>query len=301
MLGKAWRVVRCVIAAYLLWYVWRQVGGVRWEGLAFGWFLAACVCGGLVVLGWALRWWFILRAHGLEVAFPLVAKWTLQADFFNFFFLGPIGADGFRWVALKRSLGERANASSVFGTVYLDHIIGLLRGVILFVFVSWPQRYALAGTILSATAWTMFAMTVLILGGIFASWDPIFRKHVREKKWFARIDFLMVPFDRLRRGPKLHLAGLTVSLASSLLLYAAFILSARALGSGLTWDLILPVLPMAEFASAVPVSVSGVGVRENLMVAFLGQAGLAMSLAGFAANAMWGLIGGLWLLFSRKR
>ena len=65
----------------------------------------------------------------------------------------------------------------------------------------------------------------------------------------------------------------------------------------------LGLMPAVDFAASLPVSVSGLGVREGLLVEWLpigSVQALALSLLGFAAIGLWGLIGGLWLLFDRR-
>ena len=67
-------------------------------------------------------------------------------------------------------------------------------------------------------------------------------------------------------------------------------------------------MPVVDVVAALPLTVSGLGVRENLFVELLGakltigmQGALMVSLLGFAANGLWGLIGGVWLALHRWR
>lgn len=307
---------RYAVAAALLWLVWRRVGGIAFDGSALDlrWFLAALLAGGIVVAGWTTRWWLLLRAQNIGRSWKQCAVLTLRADFFNFFFLGPLGADGYRWLALQRDQKVPSSREAAFASVYLDHIIGLLGGVCLFGLLSWPRRAefmaggGLPATILTVTAWTMLALALLVLSGLIASWDPIFHRQVRSKRWFRPFDLLLRPFDTVRRRAVPHLAALAVSMLASLASHTAYWCAAKSLGAKVALPTLLAAMPVAEFAASIPVSVSGIGVREHLVVELLrfplgglAETALLVSLLGFAAHAFWGVIGGLSLLFKRRR
>ena len=67
-------------------------------------------------------------------------------------------------------------------------------------------------------------------------------------------------------------------------------------------------MPVVDMAAALPISVSGLGVREKtfetLMAALCGlpeATGVAASLAGWLFNVFWGLIGGAIFILFRAR
>jgi hypothetical protein len=57
----------------------------------------------------------------------------------------------------------------------------------------------------------------------------------------------------------------------------------------------------------LPISVSGLGIRENVVIELLGRQegigaskALAISLLGFAGLGLWGAVGGIWLMLWRR-
>jgi hypothetical protein len=71
---------------------------------------------------------------------------------------------------------------------------------------------------------------------------------------------------------------------------------------------ILAVMPIADLVCGLPITVSGLGVRETVFVGLLGphltqgnQGALVTSLLGFALTGVWGLVGGAWLGLHRWR
>jgi glycosyltransferase 2 family protein len=62
---------------------------------------------------------------------------------------------------------------------------------------------------------------------------------------------------------------------------------------------------MINSVTAVPISISGFGVREGMYAVMFGevvgaQAAVAMSLLGYLANLFWSIIGGGFFLTHRK-
>jgi hypothetical protein len=67
-------------------------------------------------------------------------------------------------------------------------------------------------------------------------------------------------------------------------------------------------MPVIDSISALPVTVAGVGVREKLFEVLMDdlasvppETAIAASLAGFACNTLWALLGALFFLKKRDR
>jgi hypothetical protein len=74
--------------------------------------------------------------------------------------------------------------------------------------------------------------------------------------------------------------------------------AARAVGAAVTWWDMCAVMPVVTVASSLPVSFSGLGIREGVFGVLLGDLpgvghtlAISLSLAGFAIYALWSLIG----------
>lgn len=291
----------------LLWIVrklnFQEIQSLSWKELNMSWLTLALGLGGLSVLGWAGRWWWFLRVYGLSAHYGELLRLTLFADFFNLYFLGPMGADGVRMLLLSRSFPERKGA--ILGSLILDHIGGLVGGAILFVLFSSNAPLP-AGVVQNThNALVVFGgLTFLGLGVIMEPWLQRVFMRIPGLSWLARKAEPI--FASTFRHPWLF-SGFAVSALGTACAYAAYGCAARALGLDLQLVQMLGLMPVVDVIASLPVTFSGIGVREGLLVTWLGQQegigpakALATSLLGFAALGLWGLIGGVWLALWRK-
>ncbi|MEN3943241.1 lysylphosphatidylglycerol synthase transmembrane domain-containing protein [Prosthecobacter sp. SYSU 5D2] len=300
---------RVIIAVALLIWVWNRLqkqgaGDVSLRGMDGGWLTAAFALGGVSVLGWAGRWWWFLRVYGLRAKYSELLRLTLFADFFNLYFLGPLGADGIRLLLLSRTFPERRGA--IVGSLILDHFGGLFGGAILYLLFS--RQIALPQAVQSSAdiGLILFVGTCFLgVGVLMESWvQRIVARIPGLKKLSTKFSVLYAP---PMRQPWL-LAGCIVSSLGTACAYAAYWAAARALGADVTLTGMFGLMPLVDVIASLPITISGIGIREGLLVEWLGdQEGigaakaLAISLLGFAALGLWGLIGGLWLAAWRRK
>jgi uncharacterized membrane protein YbhN (UPF0104 family) len=86
----------------------------------------------------------------------------------------------------------------------------------------------------------------------------------------------------------------------------SFYCGLRAVGGAAPVLDVLTAMPIVDAAASLPVSVSGLGVRERTFEALLAgiagvpdAVGISASLAGWLFNVFWGLVGGVLFLRSR--
>lgn len=302
------RLLRIALAIGLLAWVlrrlqWEEIAHFDWAGISFGWLGIAFLFGGLSLLGWAGRWWWFVRVYGLYVPFRELLRLTMFADFFNLYFLGPLGADGVRLLHLARSYPARRGA--IVGSLVLDHVGGLFGGFILYAcFVADSGLPAAVTSVVDKALPFVVLVTFLGLGVIM---EPQVQRLFGRIPGLRRIATRMSPlFTGTFRHPWLF-SGFAVSTLSTACAFAAYWASARAVGADLGLPQMIGLMPAVDFVASLPISISGLGVREGLLIEWLGsQPGcgpvraLGASLLGFAAIGLWGLIGGLWLLFSKR-
>ena len=277
-----------------------------------GWMSLAVLLGGASLLGWALRWYVFLRLYRLEVSLAETAKLTLYADFFNFYFLGPLGADGLRLLLLGRRFPQQR--AQIAGAIFLDHACGLLAVGVWYVCFTRPHLDwlmttaggAWSGAIVTSTNWAIGVSCVLTFIGVGMVIEPAVRRHLWRRVGQERYLKWSDQFCPVRPRKGLVILGQAISILVIATFYSAWWAAARAVGNPLPADRLLASLPIVDFISGMPISVSGVGVRENLFVELLGRqlgAGRAVeiSLLGFAAVGLWGLIGGVALAFHQYK
>jgi uncharacterized membrane protein YbhN (UPF0104 family) len=303
------RLLRIVFALGLLAWVmrrsrWEEIGSFEWARLSFGWLGVAFFFGGLSLLGWAVRWWWFVRVYGLRVPFRELLRLTMFADFFNLYFLGPLGADGVRLLHLTRQYP--CQRGHIVGSLVLDHVGGLFGGFILYATFAGGSGLPLAITSVADKALPWLALVTFLGLGVIME-PPVQRLFgkIPGLRWIAA--WMSPLFAGTFRHPWLF-SGFAVSTLSTACAFAAYWAAARAVGTDLGLPQMLGLMPAVDLVASLPISVSGLGVREGLLVEWLGsQPGcgpvraLSASLLGFAAIGLWGLIGGLWLLFSSRR
>ncbi len=301
-------VLRLACAVLLLAWVWKKLAlqgasGFSLADIQLKWLALAVALGGFSVLAWAGRWWWFLRVYGLQARYRELLRLTLFADFFNLYFLGPLGADGIRLLLLSRTFPARRGA--IVGSLVLDHAGGLFGGMALyFLFVG---QTSLPDTLIrpASTALLAFAaVSFLGLGVIMEPWLQRLLARIPGLRW------LSARADPVYAGPFRHpwlFSGFAVSSLGTACAYGAYWAAARALGADLRLPEMLGLMPVVDAIASLPFTLSGIGIREGLLVEWLGgrenigaAKALAVSLLGFASLGVWGLAGGLWLAFWRR-
>lgn len=245
----------------------------------------------------AYRWQGLLSALRVTIPLPRLVSLYFVGTFFNNILPSGIGGDVVRAYELTRDGADAAIAAS---TVLADRATGLL--VLLAVaLVSAVFGYRLVSpgltlTIVAISLGSFAAIGLLLWNDL---WRAVSRRLPRLRPLLARKgieDFyrsLHVYRDRSISK------ALFISLIFNLLLIAVNYLIALSVGAKVPLLYFLLFVPLISFSLVLPISVSGLGVREGAYILLFGQAGvaaplaLAMSLGFFALNVVTGLIGGV--------
>ena len=111
---------------------------------------------------------------------------------------------------------------------------------------------------------------------------------------------------RFGQTPFFLLRTLAVSMVLNALVVLQWWVVGRGLGLSIPFGLLMMVVPMVICIAALPVTPSGLGVRENLFVHLLytvtpASRALSLSLLAFAGSLIWSLVGGVVYLLLRDR
>jgi hypothetical protein len=244
----------------------------------------------------AYRWQVLLQIQKLEVPLSRLTSLYFIGTFFNSVLPTGFGGDVVRMYELTKQSDQGTESVS---TVLVDRLCGF---VVLFIMASLalPFSYRLIPPLVSAM---IVGITVLTLLGVWmALSDGVW-------SWLSAVPLV----KRLIGMPKVQqfrfslaayrtraISGaLLASLAFNVLLMVFNYLIALALGIRISPWYFLIFIPIISFLLTLPVSVSGLGVREGGYVLLFGQAGVpsslafALSLCVYAAAVATGLIGGL--------
>ncbi len=309
--------LRILCGVALLWWAWDQAHQPGMEALSeidlnWRWMPVGVVLGGVALLLWAVRYQLFLRLCGLGLPFTETLRITLFADFFNLYFLGPLGADGLRLLMLSQRFPEKK--ARVLASIILDHASGLLGGIVLYVIFTRPQSEWIIshGRLLPESS---LLIADLALGGMAFATVAALVVLVEPSCWRlaikAGLGWSLKPLEVFlflarQRGSVLLAQGVSVLIL--LCIYLTYWTGGMMAQQQPEVGKILAVMPLVDLVCGLPVTISGLGVRESVFVGLLGpdmpqgnQGALATSLLGFALTGVWGLIGGVWLAFYRRK
>ena len=267
-----------------------------------------------LVLG-ILRWRLVLGVQGLNLSLGRTAEISLVAHFFNSFLLGSTGGDLFKaYYAARETHHKKTEAVT---SVFADRLLGLFAMLLFAGLMMIPNWNLLQREPrLAAVAWLILAMlaacgSVVVL----AFWGGLSSRFPRARAWLRRLpkgSLLEESLEACRQFGR-HRSFLLKTLGFSMLLNLACVFQVLALVQGLGLDIPVLVLclvvPMIICISALPITPSGLGVRENLFVWLLASPtlnisetrALSISLLAYAGSLAWSLVGGMVYLTFKER
>jgi uncharacterized protein (TIRG00374 family) len=260
-----------------------------------------------------LRWQVILKVHGLGMPLLRTTEISLIAHFFNSFLLGSVGGDLLKAFYVARETHHKKTEAVV--TVLADRVVGLFSMLLLACLLMLPNSELLfSSPKLKTVAWLILAMTggcaafivISFWGGVsktFPQARTLLRRLPKGEMFEKAID----AFREFGRDRMFFPRVLPVAIFANLICVLHF--------ETLLWgfQLHLPFIPLAAIVlivtciSTLPITPSGLGVRENLYVWMLAVPGLnippakalLVSLVGYATSLFWSAAGGA-VYFSQR-
>jgi glycosyltransferase 2 family protein len=322
--------------AYLAWrgegHDWEAL--TRWQRLQVAWtygppgvwetlkmidlkyLLVAILLMGLVLFIGILRWQIILKVHGLAMPFSRTSEISLIAHFFNSFLLGSVGGDLLKAYYAARETHHKKIEAVV--TVAVDRVMGLFSMVVLASVLLLPNRELIAASEprLKVVVWIILGMTVgCAIFILLLFWGGLSRGIPQARVWLRKLpkgelmERSIEAFREFGRDRTFLLRVLPISMLGNafcillvLMLIWGFHLDAPVLA-------VSAIVMIVTCISSLPITPSGLGVRENLYVWFFTTPGmdipsaqaLLISLVGYATSLVWSLIGGFVYLTVRKK
>jgi uncharacterized membrane protein YbhN (UPF0104 family) len=244
----------------------------------------------------AYRWQVLLRIQELAAPMSKLVSLYFIGTFYNTVLPTGFGGDVVRMYELSR---HSKHGTESVSTVLVDRLCGF---VVLFIMASLalPFSYRFIPPSVSVV---IVSITVFSLLGVWmALSDTVWEWMVRLPllSWLlAKPQVLRFRVSiRAYRSPSIA-GALVASLAFNVLLMVMNYIIALGLGVHISPWYFLIFIPIISFLLTLPVSFSGLGVREGAYILLFGQAGVpsalafAMSLCVYAIAAATGLIGGV--------
>jgi uncharacterized protein (TIRG00374 family) len=271
------------------------------------WLLGGFLAYGVTELLSTVRWQILLRVQGLGLRFRRVFALTMVGVFFNFFIPGGTGGDAVKMFLLVQETPGRRGTAIL--SVIVDRLIGLLGLIILagaFIAVKWEWLHAAPGV----EHWVYIALGVLVAGLAFLGVSFVISGfglvHLLPARMPGRdkLAELAMAYNVYGRAWIPSGVSFLLSALAHMTNFGVFYCAIRALGwTGMQIPRIpefYAVMPIIGTITALPISIGGVGVREQLFQEFLGTffsategVAVAISSAGYLLTLAWGLIGGV--------
>jgi uncharacterized membrane protein YbhN (UPF0104 family) len=269
----------------------------------FIWLLPGILCVGVMLFVQTERWRILLKVQGIQLGWWRTLWLNMIGAFFNLFLLGSTGGDIVKIFYLMREVPGKK--SSAFLSVVVDRVLGILGLVLVAIVLSFwrfdllyshPETRHLLGILAmilgSVVTMLIAAFVIERLGWIYLlpKWTP-FRVQIIE---LGKAFFLYAQ----RRGPILR--ALIISAVGQLFLFGSFYFASLAFRAHLSLLDIFSVLPVVLTIASMPISLSGLGVREGLLQTMLNSlygtpeaVAVLISFTGFLMVMFWSLVGGV--------
>ncbi|HEY0257051.1 MAG TPA: lysylphosphatidylglycerol synthase transmembrane domain-containing protein [Candidatus Methylacidiphilales bacterium] len=256
----------------------------------------------LLIVSW--RWRMLLGVHGVHMRFWRILELTMIGQFFSAFLLGTTGGDVIKIYYVARAVPQRKAA--VAFTVIVDRVIGLVALLLLGVALSASQLTLLLSKPepkLFTGLFYLFALGGVVVS-ILACFGPSLLRHQGIRTFLKKLPFIhrgtsiFSAYEVTARALGINVIALVGSipshLCSTVMGYCIFH-ALHLQGSLLAF---CSILIMVNMLIALPVSISGLGLREYLFIIYFGLLGIdkehafAFSITYFALNVLWSLAGG---------
>ena len=277
------------------------------------WVAIGLAFAGLSMIAGALRYYILLRAQSIPVSFFSICKLSLIAAFFNIASLGVAAGDAVKLIGvMRRHPHQKITITMV---LLMDHLVGFVSGSLVFLIFAWSggiidvvENEVVRQVLIYGTVFQLVALLFISLM-FFTSSEKrqrLFESKLPRLAANQHVKSVVTAVHVFQNQKKVALAALAVSITLSLLFFMSFDAALRTVNQPLPVGVVFTVMPVVDVASSLPISISGLGVREKTFEFFLSEmagissaSAVSASLIGFLFHVFWGLVGGLLLVFEK--
>ena len=260
-----------------------------------GWLVGGLAVYTLAVFLSTVRWARVLEALEIPSELPPLVSHTLAGMFVSNFLPTTVGGDVLRVARLSAANGQRHTSVA---SVVVERLTGflVLPFITLVALVGNPNLLNLGRA--SRLALTVAVGTLVALAAILVL---VCNRRIGDRlaghPLFGFVATVQLGLTRLRQDPGAALGVLVSALAYQLTMVAGAWMAGHALGLDVGWSAMMAFIPVVAAAQVLPLSVSGLGLREGALVLLLvplgvssGQA-VALGLLLYGMNMVVSLLG----------
>jgi uncharacterized membrane protein YbhN (UPF0104 family) len=237
---------------------------------------------GIVLSAW--RWQRVLAVFDTHVPLRTLVSHYFAGQFVGNVLPSTIGGDVLR---VSRATTTTGSGQISFASVVLERLTGFVALPLLTVvgFLLQPSLLDVdhAWIALAIAGVTIVALAVILVVAAHPRLAGRFRDH---DNWMRFIGAVHVGVDRMRRQPRLAGGVLGAAIVYQMSTVAVVYFAVRTLGVSVPTAAIVAFAPAVAMAQVLPLSLGGLGVREGMLVLFLGPLGVSNGRA-VAVGLLW--------------
>lgn len=266
------------------------------------WFVAlSCVLYFCTAFFVTTRWKVILVNFGVGTPWRRLFHIYLIGYFFNMFMPSAIGGDFFRAYYLAKR--EQTGMSTAITTTVLDRFAGLSALLLIGLVASALNPIEIEGRSLT---WVFLLVAALFIAALILMFTS--RSHRLLKRILARVKWgeveqkatsILDGMERLRRNSMAIIWVMLLSVSVQLLVVVVIWCAALSLHFEAQFRWFLLFIPIINLATAIPLTINGVGLREGVYFLLFSQIGVPMesavtlSLINLFVYAVTSVVGGV--------
>jgi glycosyltransferase 2 family protein len=253
-----------------------------------------------------VRWRLLLQAQHIIIPLPFLLKSYMVAIFFNNLLPSTIGGDVVR---IHDTCRMGNNKGGAIAAVFLDRLLGIfiLMGFVLYsLFFSGNLSFFLSYLHSRMIILILCFVTIIIAFLIFYKQVVSFsRKFNILYKIGNFIKNLLEHLLSIRKNKKIIVASLLLSLLLQINVVIYYFLISSGIGLSVSVNEFFVIVPVTVFTMMLPVSINGVGLRENIFVLVLSAYNvskynsIAMAWIDYGMIVLLGIIGGIVYMIRR--
>lgn len=217
-----------------------------------------------------LRWDILLRAQDIRISKGFLIQSLFIAYFYSNIFPTNVGGDVYRAYDLHENKDIPLDKN--ISVIVTERFIGMFSGTVYLV-ISFFGIYRYLNLI------TILSLSILPFGGLLLFFIILKPKAFKIDRLFKKIRFLtrfepkynsfLQHFVSYKNKLKYLIVSFMLSLAAQLLFYTGFYFAAVYINLDLPFFAFFFLIPVILLISNVPISIGGLGVRENSFVLLL--------------------------------
>lgn len=245
----------------------------RDRGSAIPWLLLALVTWATTIVVGALRWQRVVAALELPHDLPPLISHSFAGLFVSNFLPSTIGGDVLRVSRLSAANGQ---APASFASVVLERLTGfiVLPLITLVALLFQPALLHLGSATRLSVVLSLVTLAILAVVLLVAGSPRLGRRLADNQSWLRFANAVHLGINRLRRHPGAAATLVLTAVAYQLMGVLSAWIGSRALDINLSLAAAMAFVPVVLMAQVLPVSVSGIGLREGVLVLLLQPLGV---------------------------